>query len=100
MDGGDSFDGFEFNDELAIYDYVDSKANVKFDVVPDDWNRRFFFGRESAFSKLVNHDFLINRFKQSGAERGVDLESNIDDYFRELIFVHGDSGVGLEKAIF
>lgn len=95
MDGGESFDRFQFNDDLILDQKVSAETFVKNEFIIVDGNCDLSLDPNSLLPQFVSKADLVNRFKQSGASLGVNLERRVENGFGQLIFV--ESGCGFHK---
>src|SRR5436190_7576435 len=88
MDGRDTFDGFELQQEPIFDDDVGRVAHIQPNLSPYDRNGPFGLDPKPSPLKFVDHDGMIRRLQQAGTKLGVNVESDIDGRLRQLVLGH------------
>lgn len=89
---GEGADGFEFDDELGVYDEVGSKVAEQTAVFIVDGDGHLLLDGESLFPEAIAERVFVNLFVVTVTEKGVGLEGSLADDIGELKgggFVHG-----------
>lgn len=78
MDVLDALDAFDFDDDLAINDEVQSIAAVELEPVVGDGQRSLSLDVVAAFAQFVAEAGLVRGFEQAGAERTMHGDGGAD----------------------
>jgi len=82
-----AFRRFQLDQQSPLNQQIDSKPFVKHDPFISDWYHLLPFDDQASRSEALKEASLINRLKQPGAERFVQLESAIDGNPRQFFQV-------------
>lgn len=88
MDGRQCLNRFQLDNDLALYDYICAKTNLKLDTIVNERYRLLELNLEATFPQIVGKPRFICRFEQARAKPGMNLVGGINNLLRDLIFGH------------
>jgi hypothetical protein len=97
MNRGDVLNGLEFQEELILDNDVRLESLVQSHIVPNDRNWFLGLDPQTALLQFIDHDGMIDRFKQSGPELSVNMEGHIDHDLCKFVFCH--DGISRKKEL-
>jgi hypothetical protein len=87
MNRGQRLNGLNLNDHFPANNQICAKPELEVNVLPDDWDSFLALYIESTFPEFALQNGFVDRFKDSGAEPGVNLEGDVYDAFCDLFSV-------------
>src|SRR5205809_8055510 len=88
MNSRQRFDRLEFDNNFSIYDEVRSERLIKLNAIVHNRHGFLTFNHQSSLAQLVREHHLVNRFKDSRPELGMDHKGSVENLLCNFVFSH------------